>query len=180
MSEIELGTTFREQMTTWKVIEDLGGDKYLCRVEEQYVMFECIPRAIGYGGAQRTFSGDEIRDLVEGQATDPDHLFYCKLKPGDVIHWDHSAGRDARYVRCMVVGDEVDKGILPIALVGYWDREKLPYRDENGDLVCRANVMPAVMMMLEREVGIIPPARFFLEFRSDKDLSCLPVIEASK
>lgn len=104
-----------------------------------------VPYGDGYEAAEATIRGVN-KATVKAQLRQDQYFrgaknlndsFYASLKPGQVVHYHHSAGA---FVRCVVVTGADDAGkathnLKPVALVGPWHEYDLPRRLPNGEVL---------------------------------------------
>lgn len=141
-SEIVVGTTtfrsiYADSNALWKVIRKEGRN-YRCQIENEQIEIDGKMYDGDYAGQQKIFSPEEIlgsigmSKLFDGLAKNHDN-FYANLTPGQTIHYQN--GFD-QWVRCEVVitGDDGEKKLKPIALVGEWREHDLPKRMRDGSI----------------------------------------------
>jgi hypothetical protein len=151
--KVEIGTQFRynyaDSNPLWEVKKARGKGTWECEVMPEPVE---IPDGKGgtiklegdYAGNRKVFGTEEIVRSIGmsqfwKQLGNESDQFYARLKPGEIVHYDNGF---EDYVRCRVevakeTTTQYKKGenmLVPIALVGNWQKHDLPRRYENGDI----------------------------------------------
>jgi hypothetical protein len=124
---INLQDTFRHSYADgnplWKVVKKSGRGVWLCEILNDE----------DFKGVQKVFMTKEIeasKKIKEffDEARDNHDKFYSSLNEGDIVHY-HNGFKS--YVRCKVSSN---KELIPIALVGNWQRGDLPNRTLDGTI----------------------------------------------
>lgn len=136
MQRVRVGMTFRSPIADgnplWKVVRRVGNAAWQCVVED-YVTIGGRKHECDFFGQEKLFSSKEILatigwDQALANMASAGDAFYRSLTPGSIVHYHNAFNK---YVRCEV---SPDHKLLPVALVGAWDKSDLPYRLANGQV----------------------------------------------
>lgn len=134
--QIKKGLKFRyhyaDANPEWVVVESRGAGTWLCEI------IDCPD----YSGSQQAFLTEQIQRAVESynlmnQVMKDCDAFYNSLTLGQIVHYRDSG---ESFVRCEVVegdmgnGDGFGKQLLPVAMVGKWNKTHLPMRMIDGSI----------------------------------------------
>lgn len=136
MQRVRVGMEFRAPFADgnplWKVVSSLGNGAWQCRIED-YVTIRGKKQPCDFFGQEKLFHSKEIlgsigfAQALAANAAVGDN-FYENLAVGTTVHYHNAFNK---FVRCTV---SADHRLLPIALVGAWDKTDLPYRLPNGKI----------------------------------------------
>lgn len=123
---IKIDDTFRHSYADgnpfWKVVKKISRGVWLCEIANDE----------DFKGIQKAFMSKEIeasKKIKEffDDSNKKHNDYYSSLKEGDIVHY-HNGFK--AYVRCKVHNKE----LMPIALVGNWQRGDLPSRMVDGTI----------------------------------------------
>ena len=165
-----VGTKFRSTYADgnpeWTVIRK-SGPNWLCRIEAD----------IDWQGQEKVFMPSEIQKSLAMSSMftgmqQQNAGFYQSLTPGDTVHYNNGHGC---FVRCVVIRQDMENKLKPIAMVGEWKFNDLPTRRQDGS-ICY-NHYP---QMMEDHGLFVPNASNIWENRpTHEDPRQLPAIDLS-
>lgn len=134
-------TTFRsiyaDSNALWKVIRSKAQDCWLCEIQPDPITLSDGRVVQGdYVGTQRVFMTREIAATVSmsqfwAKQDDQNAQFYASLIPGQIIHYHNSRNT---WVRTIVVQQNGQNVLKPIAMLGNWASHDLPKRQADGSV----------------------------------------------
>ena len=134
-------TTFRssyaDSNALWKVIRSKGQDCWLCEIQpDPITMPDGRVLSGDYVGTQRVFMTREIAATVSmsqfwAKQDDQNAQFYASLIPGQIVHYHQSRNT---WVRTIVVQENGQNALKPIAMLGNWASHDLPKRKPDGSV----------------------------------------------
>jgi hypothetical protein len=113
-------------------------------VQDEPLCLKHVPYGDAYEAAEATVRGvnkatvrAQLRhDQYFRGAKNLNESFYDSLKPGQIVHYHHSAGAFVRCVAAYAADPQKARTVLlPIALVGPWREYDLPRRLPNGEII---------------------------------------------
>lgn len=137
---IEAGTEFRhvraDSNPLWRVTRRVGRGIYEAVCINEPVEINGESYDSDFAGEVDVFKADTIRRAMGLRAVfqnleSRDRDFYDGLAVGTIVHYHNGFGQ---FVRCEVVRYEDQMALLPVALVGHWQRIDLPRRNAAGDI----------------------------------------------
>lgn len=125
--KVTIGTRFcwshADANPVWEVLKARGHGTWDC------VIVDCPD----YAGTKAVFSSEQILGAVAWEESikksqDDSNSFFERQVPGTVLHYHNGF---SSYVRCLVTED---KKLLPVSLVGEWQKFDLPKRHVDGSI----------------------------------------------
>lgn len=135
---IKIGAEFRgvyaDANALWKVTAKAGPDAYHAVIQDEPIEIRGQMYPSDYAGVERVFGGDEIRRSLAMSAafanlSHRQDEWWSEQEVGSILHYHDGF---ANYVRGVVVEENGEHQLQPIALVGQWSKIDLPQRMADG------------------------------------------------
>ena len=137
---VQIGMRFRsvyaDANALWEVKQKRGRGTWLCEIVNEPVTIDGKVYNGDYANVKKAFLEEDIAAAVWSEqrhqkSMDQTADFYGSLQEGAIVHYHNGFNQ---YVRCRVVTEDGEHMLLPIALVGEWQKWDLPKRNPDGEI----------------------------------------------
>ena len=149
-------SAFADTNALWETKQSRGKGVWICEIVNEPIEINGTMYPGDYAGQQQPFTREQIlaavvRETMFDGLRDAHDDFYASLTPGQIVHYRNST-RD--YVRCEVVEHEGENKLLPIALVGNWNRPAI--RQPDGSIYYDYNAAKVLRVPFGNSDNVYP------------------------